>query len=259
FFGTANKLLVRVAVRADEGPAGETAKFVVFDFRRVTGIDSSAAMSFAKLRQFAEKRGLMLLFAHVPGDVGLLLSQAGFAGAEGATWRMVPDLDHALEWCEDSMLDALAAERGEVPGFVAEFRQHVSDQGQTARLLAYFQRLEVPADAVLIHQGDPADDLFILESGRVTVWIVGEGGERVRLRTMLAGTVVGEMGLYLNDVRSASVSTDEACVAYRLTAEALTRMQQDDPDVAAAFHALMARRLAERLRHTDQMVKVLTD
>jgi sulfate permease, SulP family len=62
FFGTANKLLTRVIGRCTE-PAADPVEVVVFDFRRVAGIDTSAAMSFVKLRQFAEKRGLSLVFA----------------------------------------------------------------------------------------------------------------------------------------------------------------------------------------------------
>ena len=44
-----------------------------------------------------------------------------------------------------------------------------------------------------------------------------------------------------------------------LTARNLVKMEEEAPEVAAAFHRLMARQLAERLRNTDHMIRALTD
>ncbi|MBI3445458.1 MAG: cyclic nucleotide-binding domain-containing protein, partial [Magnetospirillum sp.] len=111
----------------------------------------------------------------------------------------------------------------------------------------------------VLQQGSAASDMFILESGQVTVRLTTDSGKSVRLRTMHAGTVVGEMGLYLNEERSASVVADQDCTIYRLTARNLERMEAEAPEVAAAFHRLMARQLAERLRNTDHLIRALTD
>jgi SulP family sulfate permease len=254
FFGTANKLLTRVIGRcaAGEDESADAPAFVVFDFRRVTGIDSSAAMSFAKLRQFAEKRGLMLVFAHLPPDVARLMEQAGFKRGKGPTYRVLADLDHALEWCENELLGDLADDDDELP------RDILGDWGGAAAA-EYFERREVAAGAVLLQEDDPSDELYLLDRGKVTVQIAGDTGKPIRLRTMQAGTMVGEMALYLGVNRSASVVTDQPCTVYRLSREALTRMEATAPDLAAAFHRQMARRLAERLRNTDQMIKALTE
>jgi len=81
----------------------------------------------------------------------------------------------------------------------------------------------------------------------------------VRLRTMGAGTVVGEMGLYLQQARSASVVADAPTVVHRLTAEALDRMEHSDPAAAAALHRFMAHLLAERLANTNKTLQALLD
>lgn len=259
FFGTANKLLTRVIGRCGGGGA-DPVEAVVFDFRRVSGVDSSAAMSFVKLRQFAEKRGLALVFAGQNEDVARVLENSGFKGSEGATWRSEADLDHALEWSENRLLARLAVEStGKPRSLVADLVEDLEDPLLVARMMTYVETLTVPAGTVLLEQGSPAHDLFILEAGQVTVQLVGDNGKPIRLRTMQAGTVVGEMGLYLNEVRSASVVADQTCTIQRLTAGALLRMEDEAPAVAAAFHRLMARQLAERLRNTDHMIKALTD
>ncbi len=259
FFGTANKLLTRVVGRCSE-TASDPVEVVVFDFRRVAGIDTSAAMSFVKLRQFAEKRALSLVFAGQNEDVTRVLDRAGFVGTEGATWREAADLDHALEWSENRLLHRLEHEiTGRPRSLVADLTADLEEPLLVARLMSYVEVVTVPAGAVLLEQGSAANDLLILESGQVTVRLTGDHGQSIRLRTMQAGTVVGEMGLYLNERRSASVVADEPCTVYRLTAHALVRMEKEAPEVAAAFHRLMARQLAERLRNADQMIKALTD
>ncbi len=259
FFGTANKLLTRVIGRCGVA-GGDAVEVVVFDFRRVSGVDTSAAMSFVKLRQFAEKRGLALVFAGQNEDVARVLDNSGFRGAEGATWHNEADLDHALEWSENRLLARLATEVvGKPHSLVADLAEDLEDPVQVARMMSYVETMAVPAGAVVLEQGSPANDLFILESGQVTVRLTGDNGKSIRLRTMHAGTVVGEMGLYLNETRSASVVADQPCVIHRLTTRALSRMEDEAPAVAAAFHRLMARQLAERLRNTDRMITALTD
>jgi sulfate permease, SulP family len=248
FFGTANKLLTLVVARceAESGAGDDRVRCVVFDFRRITGMDSSAAMSFVKLRQFAEKRGVTLVFASLPAEIHTVLGQSGFSGG---IWRLAPDLDHALESCENEVLAGLAGDAVDEPDSIMdELDRRIAD---------FAEPMSLEAGAVLLHQGAVADDLYILEKGRVTVQIIGDDGKPIRLRSMHAGTVVGEMGLYLGEVRSASVVAEQSCTAYRLSAEGLARMERDAPDLASAFHRLMARRLAERLLHTNRMIGAL--
>lgn len=261
FFGTANKLLTRITARCAELAENvDSVRFVVFDFRRVTGIDSSGTMSFVKLRQLAEKKHLILVFAHLSDDLRFLMEQAGFVGVSGPTYRLMPDLDYAVEWCENQVLVQLAVENiVALPSFVGRLAEDVDDPRIIERLMRYLEPRREEAGVVLLRQDDPAHDLFIVETGTVTARLTDETGHSIRLRTMHAGTVVGEMGMYLGETRSASVVTETPCTLYRLSETALERMQGEAPEVAAAFHRFMARRLAERLRHTDQMVKALMD
>jgi len=64
FFGTSNALLERLRARVadDEQPP---VRYIVLDFRRVTGLDSSAVLSFVKGRQLAEPQGITLVLTHL--------------------------------------------------------------------------------------------------------------------------------------------------------------------------------------------------
>jgi sulfate permease, SulP family len=124
-------------------------------------------------------------------------------------------------------------------------------------LAKYLTRFETPAGHVLIKQGQPSDALYLLESGLVTVIFNLEGGGAFRVRKMGPGTIIGEIGLYLNFPRTADVITEKPCVIYGLFRENMNLMNINEPKIAAAFHDFMARLLADRLVHTDRILRTL--
>ena len=75
FFGTANKLLNQIRERLDL--ASENLRFVILDFRQVTGLDSSAVLSFAKLKQIAKKQSLQLVLTDLPPNAAKQFHQGG--------------------------------------------------------------------------------------------------------------------------------------------------------------------------------------
>lgn len=130
---------------------------------------------------------------------------------------------------------------------------------QLDKLSSYLERLSVAAGQRIIQQGATAADLYFIESGQVTVRVELDNGHSTRLRTMGPGTVVGEIGLYLRQVRTASVVADEPSVVHRLSDEALKRMERNDPHTAAALHRFMVHMLAERVANTNKTLQALLD
>ena len=98
----------------------------------------------------------------------------------------------------------------------------------------------------LISQGEESDDIFFVELGAVTVQLVLPGGRTVRLRTMGAGTIIGEIAVYLRLPRSATVVAAEET---RWSASPARRWPdaRGGPGAAALLHAFLARQLAEKL------------
>jgi SulP family sulfate permease len=76
---------------------------------------------------------------------------------------------------------------------------------------------------------------------------------------MQEGTVVGEVGWYLGQPRSASVVAETPTVIHRLSSEGAAAMSREDPAGASAFHAFMARLLAERLAEANRAVEGLSE
>ncbi len=256
FFGTAHSLLDQVRHRlADTGQP--TARFVLVDFRRVIGMDSSAGLSFAKLRQLAQAHAVTLVFSHLTPALHRQLAMAGYPPAGDAGFRQFATLDYGMEWCEDELLREAQAPLGEPLSLAEQLRVVLPPSIATTTLVRYLEPLAVEAGVTVMRQGEPADALYIVEAGQVTVLLDLANGERLRLRTMGPGTLIGELGFYLGLPRTASVVADEACVLRRLTQANLARMHADDPAAAAAFHAYVSRILAERVVNANRTVETL--
>ena len=98
FFGSANRLYQHVKALLARHPE---CRFLVFDFKLVTGIDSSAAYSFAQIKRAAHDRGIQLVLVHLPSAAEKALRSSEFISKEV---NIVPELDHALEWCENEII-----------------------------------------------------------------------------------------------------------------------------------------------------------
>ena len=80
-----------------------------------------------------------------------------------------------------------------------------------AELRELAERAEIvafPAEATIIREGDPADSLFLILSGKVKVYLTDAHGKKVVVDVRRAGQYVGEMMLD-DKPRSASVRTIE--------------------------------------------------
>src|SRR5690606_34642036 len=89
FFGTANSVLQQVRRRAESRETGRLG-FVVLDFRRVTGLDSSAAFSLSRCMQLAEKHGFQLVLTQLSDEIRRQLREDVFRTDEGPYHRILP-------------------------------------------------------------------------------------------------------------------------------------------------------------------------
>jgi SulP family sulfate permease len=248
FFGSANNILVALRSR-NEAPESPPLQFAILDFRGVHGLDSSAVLALRKMQLAAQARSFSMIFCHLGPGIKKQLQNAGLPLEATPSFRVIRDLDHALEWCEDSLLDHFTMRRTETPPSLEEqMRPSWPDSAPPfSRLVAFLDRMECQAGDVLVDQGEDANELFFIHRGRVSARLKLQNGKWIRLRSMRQGTVVGELGLFLDEPRNASIVVEEPCVAYRLTRQNLLRMEQEAPEVAAAFHHFMIRLLADRV------------
>ncbi|MCB9130126.1 MAG: SLC26A/SulP transporter family protein [Anaerolineales bacterium] len=257
FFGTANYLLEQVRARMEQQGTAAL-RHVLLDFHQVTGIDSTAALSFARMEEIAAQRGVTLFFTGASEPVLQQLQRTGIIAENRPTVRVYTDLDRAVEWCEEDLLRANQWAPTSTGGLAEQLAVLTNDQLAVDQLMRYLELLRLAGGDRLIRQGDPPDDMYFLESGQVTAQVEQPGHATHRLETMRGGpTVVGELGFYLGYERGASVVVDEPSVVYRLTRASLTRMEEEQPAAASALHRAVATLVADRTTHLIRVVNVL--
>ncbi len=249
FFGSTSRLLEHVRHRMEEATPP---RFLVIDLRRVTGMDSSAVVSFVKVMGLAEAAGSEIVFTGASDPVRAQLARGGVDETEGLV-AFEPDLDRGLQRCEDALLSAPVLAEA-----VAEHPAGGSD-GFPPGLTAHLERVSLPQGTVLLHQDDPPGDIYVLESGRLGVETTTPEGSKLRLRTLRPGVVVGEITLYTDVPRTADVVAEIPSVVLRIGREEIERLEAEEPELAAALHRWLATTLAERLTDTLGAVDALLD
>jgi SulP family sulfate permease len=243
FFGTSSGLLERVRKRVEAGHM----RYLVIDLRRVTGMDSSAAMSFRKIAQLADANGFELVLTDVPPAVRGRLERGGVTPIDGVV-DFEPDLDRGLQRCEDGLLGRVETGIGR-SGALA---------GLPERLWDHFEQVSLGEGDVLIAQGATPDDVWVLESGRLRIEMRTAQGTQVRLSTVLPGVMVGEIALYTGDPRTADVVAETPSVVLRLSRDEIERLEVEEPALAVALHrwfaATLAHRLTDRMRAFDTLL-----
>jgi SulP family sulfate permease len=218
-------------------------------------VDATAAFNLRKVAQAAAARQVELVLTDVPTDLQPRLRSARVTSL--AHVHAFSDLDRGLEWCERRLLNASNHDRGEGDVALGVLAGLGVPAARLPALQVAFTRRELQAGDVLVAQGDPADTLYVVESGLLTAQLAQAGGDPLRLETVGPGAVLGELGYFLQRARSATVVADEPSVVYQLDRDALERLKRDDPATALALHETMTRRLSERVHHLMGVVRAL--
>src|SRR5947208_13369587 len=76
--------------------------------------------------------------------------------------------------------------------------------------------LDVPAGQTIFAQGDQADAIFFIESGKVKISVVSSGGKEGVLVMLGPRNFLGEGALLGHSLRISTATTLEPCVVFRV-------------------------------------------
>lgn len=96
-------------------------------------------------------------------------------------------------------------------------------------------------DEVVFHREDPASHLYVIATGTVKIAIPDEGGREVLVALYRGGDVFGELALFDNAPRSATVTALSETVVYALSGEDLFAVLEKNPKAMRRLLALLAR------------------
>lgn len=110
-------------------------------------------------------------------------------------------------------------------------------------LAAELETLRLVRGEILVQQGDPAEALFIVESGRFEVSVAGHGTPIAQLG---AGAPIGEIAFLAGGTRTATVTAIRDSVVTKVTRTQFDCLCAQYPNIWPQLSAALARRLADQ-------------
>lgn len=105
----------------------------------------------------------------------------------------------------------------------------------------------------IFKESEESYHFYIIQSGEVEIYTLGEDGYKVRLATVGAGASVGEFAYIDKKPRSANVCAIKPVTAVMVSEQAYAELLQDLPSWALS----LIENLVEKLRKTDEKVQQL--
>ena len=252
FFGTAIGLLdrIRTSVRAST----QKIDYLILGFANVDGLDAAAHFALRKLHNFANAERICLLFSGLTSENAKALQAANVLDREQSL--CFANTAMAVEYVENRLLRQLGGDETAIS--VEDALTAIIGTRDQAMLLApYFTLRDIKAGEEVFHEGDDADASILLVRGHLSAQLDLGGGQSVRLRKFLPGCLTGEMAFYTGRKRSASLVADTDATIGVISGEFILRLNRDQPSVAAEFHQMAARVMANRIVSMNATLRTL--
>jgi CRP-like cAMP-binding protein len=115
--------------------------------------------------------------------------------------------------------------------------------------------VELEPKETFFSQGDEANTVFYLQTGRAKLTVVSQNGKEATITLLSVGDFVGEESLAsVPGLRLATASAVNRCTALKITREEMTRVMHDEPRFADFFLKFM---LARSMRTQADLVDQL--
>ncbi len=230
--------------------------YVILDFGMVSGADSSAGVSLAKLHNFCIQHGIVLIHCALSKANLNALRRGGFLANKGPQ-QGFSDLNLALAWAEEQIIADVATE-ADGHSFDQWLQQQLGPGVEAADLIGYLERKDTRPQQILYREGEPADTVDLVASGSLVIELARKTGENLRVRRIMTHTVLGEMGFFRRTSRSATVRSEGPATLYTLTRARFESMRKERPDLANAFYDFIIRVLADRVDFANRGVAALS-
>ena len=116
------------------------------------------------------------------------------------------------------------------------------------------ERLTFWPGQVIFDSGDPGDAAYVIIEGHVEVTVVTPSGPRV-LNTLGPNEIVGEIAIFAEVPRTATVTTTTQVETLRIAKEQFMDVVRQSPDAALELIRILASRLARTTAQLTQAAK----
>jgi CRP/FNR family transcriptional regulator, cyclic AMP receptor protein len=114
--------------------------------------------------------------------------------------------------------------------------------------------IEYGADRHIFDQGQPADSIFYIRKGKVTLSVVSQQGKEVIVATLSEGEFLGEGCLTTQPLRMATAKAVTECQLFRMEKSLMLRMIHDKQAISELF---VTHLLSRNIRYESDLVDQL--
>ena len=258
FFGTANQLYSALE------PELKTRDYVILDMRRVQSVDVTAVHMLDQVKDMLAERHGFLILSQLPQslpsgrDMQQYFDQVGLVRPESPV-RLFGELDEALEWVEDRILEGAVCELGDQEALgLNEIELFKGRKAETlAALEQCMEKRACKAADKIFARGDTGDELFLIRKGAVRIMLPISEKQNHHLGTFGRGAFFGEMSFLDGGVRSADAVAFSDTELYVLTRKTFDALAEGHKKLALGLMEGLASVLASRLRYTNAELRVL--
>ncbi len=120
-------------------------------------------------------------------------------------------------------------------------------------LVTSSQKRKYPRGSIVLHKDDVGNETYLIMTGKVKVFITHKNGKELILNTLKSGDFFGEMAVFDNMPRSATVAAEEDCELLIISRENISNQIKRNPQIAFKLLSDMSR----RLRDADEKISGL--
>ena len=213
-------------------------EYGILDFRAVRAVDPIDIPIFSHLFESFTESGAELVLSAVdrlPEFLDRLKRYREEAGLPAP--RIFPDLDLALEWCEQGLIERYGEPAREEELSLARHGTTIGMSPEQIQLLAEsVEHRTYPAGVEIYGDADTdVDEMLLVTAGKVSILIDGPDGSPRRVATLTPGMTLGEVGMLSGHRRMGTSRADTDVAAYALDREGLARLRAADSDLVATF------------------------
>jgi SulP family sulfate permease len=229
-------------------------------------VDVTAAHVLEQIDDMLSERHAHLIFSQVPRrvpsgrDMQAFFDQVGLVKSQDRA-RVFPELNDALEWVEDQLLEAERLQKGEErPLELREMDLFVGRKESTlSDLEAGMEKRSVKAGGDVFRHGARGDELFLIRRGTVRILLPAPDGSSHHLATFGRGDFFGEMSFLDRHARSADAVALSDTDLYVLSRARFDELAEEHKRLAIQLLTGLARVLATRLRYANAELNRLDD
>ena len=234
--------------------------YILLDFSGVRNIDVTVLDQMNGLFDVAENHDILIVICGLHKKHADIFKRIGFLRLRrNLTVKIMPTLDISVEWCEDDLLRTI----GRIDDQIVEFNfenwltERLGDEEMYLQLLPYLQEEILAENENLSQQYAQTNKLYFIKSGSIDVTLDMPNEEKLHLRKLKEGSIIGELGFYLGVKRNVNITALEETSLMTLDRATLVKIATNEAPLMLALHRFIVIYLSSRISYTRRMLQVV--